>query len=203
MKRPLVFVDVDTQFDFMDPKGNLYVPGAEKLLPNLERLTRWAVEHSIPIIASADAHAPDDPEFQDFPPHCVAGTPGQKKLHETLGNRPLFIENHPLELRIPMIEQAGVLRYDQYVFEKQAFSLFNNVNVEKILRRIAPRKYVVYGVATEYCVKTNVLDLLERGAAVEVVEDAIAAVTEEAGRAAREEMEAKGARFVSLQDVLA
>jgi len=203
MKRPLVFVDVDTQFDFVDPKGNLYVPGAEKLLPNLERLTRWAVEHSIPIVASADAHAPDDPEFEDFPPHCVAGTPGQKKLHETLGNRPLFIENRPLELRIPMIEQAGVLRYDQYVLEKQAFSLFNNVNAEKILRRIAPRKYVVYGVATEYCVKANVLDLLERGAAVEVVEDAIAAVTEEAGRAAREEMEAKGARFVSLQDVLA
>lgn len=203
MKRPVAFVDVDTQFDFMDPKGNLYVPGAEKLLPNLEQLTRWAVEHSVPIVASADAHAPDDLEFEDFPPHCVAGTSGQKKLHETLGNRPLFIENRPLELRIPMIEQAGVLRYDQYVLEKQTFSLFNNVNAEKILRRIAPRKYVVYGVATEYCVKANVLDLLERGAMVEVVEDAIAAVTEEAGRAAREEMEAKGARFVSLKDVLA
>jgi nicotinamidase/pyrazinamidase len=202
MSRETAFVDVDTQFDFMDPGGALYVPGAEKLAPALERLTRWAVDKGVPIIASVDAHAPDDPEFKDFPPHCVAGTPGQKKLHETLGNRPLFIENRPLELSIPMIEQAGVLRYDQYVFEKQTFSLFGNVNAEKILGRIAPRKFVVYGVATDYCVKAIVLDLLEQGAEVEVVEDAIAAVAEESGLAALEEMKAKGARFVSVEDVL-
>ena len=202
MSRAIAFVDVDTQVDFMDPKGNLYVPGAEKLLPNLERLTRWAVAHSVPILASVDAHSPDDSEFKDFPPHCLVGTPGQKKLHETLGNRPLFIENRPLKLSIPMIEQAGILRYDQYVFEKQGFSLLDNVNAEKILGRIAPRKYVVYGVATDYCVKAIVLDLLEQGAEVEVVEDAIAAVAEKTGQVALEEMKAKGARFVSIKDVL-
>ena len=202
MSRETAFVDVDTQFDFMSPEGALYVPGAENLAPALERLTRWAVDKGVPIIASVDAHAPDDPEFKDFPPHCVAGTPGQKKLHETLGNRPLFIENRPLELSIPMIEQAGVLRYDQYVFEKQTFSLFGNVNAEKIIARIAPRKYVVYGVATDYCVKAAVLSLLDRGAEVEVVENAIAAVAGESGRAALEEMKAKGARLVSVEDVL-
>ena len=202
MSREVAFVDVDTQFDFMDPKGNLYVPGAERLVPILERLTRWAVGRGIPIIASVDAHAPDDPEFKDFPPHCVVGTPGQKKMNETLGNRPLFIENRPLKLSIPMIEQAGILRYDQYVFEKQTFSLFSNVNAEKIIGRIAPRKYVVYGVATDYCVKADVLDLLEQDAEVEVVEDAIAAVAEETGRAALEEMKVKGARLVRAKDVL-
>jgi len=202
MRRPVAFVDVDTQYDFMDPQGNLYVSGAEKLLPNLERLTRWAVDHGIPIIASVDAHPPDDSEFKQFPPHCVIGTPGQKKIGRTLGNRPLFIENRDLELNIPLIEQAGVLRFDQYVFEKQSFCFLDNVNADKILRKIAAEKYVVYGVATDYCVKGAALGLLERKAEVEVVRDAITAVTEKGGSDALDEMKAAGARFVNTEDVV-
>jgi nicotinamidase/pyrazinamidase len=33
-----VFVDVDTQIDFLFPAGALYVPGAERLLPAIARL---------------------------------------------------------------------------------------------------------------------------------------------------------------------
>ena len=39
VSRNLVFWEVDTQADFMLPGGKLYVPGAEKLLPNIRRLT--------------------------------------------------------------------------------------------------------------------------------------------------------------------
>ena len=35
----LILWEVDTQRDFMLPGGKLYVPGAEKLLPNIEKLT--------------------------------------------------------------------------------------------------------------------------------------------------------------------
>jgi nicotinamidase-related amidase len=31
----LLFWDVDTQFDFIHPAGNLYVPGAETIISNL------------------------------------------------------------------------------------------------------------------------------------------------------------------------
>lgn len=79
-----IFVDVDTQFDFMDPAGALYVPGAERIVPNLRRLFAAAIEHAVPVISTADDHAPDDPEFADFPPHCVRGTPGQLRLAHTL-----------------------------------------------------------------------------------------------------------------------
>jgi nicotinamidase-related amidase len=34
---------VDAQTDFMLPDGELYVPGAEKLLPNIDRLGRLPV----------------------------------------------------------------------------------------------------------------------------------------------------------------
>jgi len=59
----LVFLDVDTQVDFMSPRGRLYVPHAEEIIPNLAKLMLWARDHRIPIISSADTHAPDDPEF--------------------------------------------------------------------------------------------------------------------------------------------
>jgi nicotinamidase-related amidase len=64
---PQVFVDVDTQVDFLDPAGALFVPGSTEIVPNLARLTRFAREHGIPILASADAHTPDDPELTSFP----------------------------------------------------------------------------------------------------------------------------------------
>ena len=39
MKRPVIFWDVDTQHDFMDPDGKLYVKGAELIMPKLAQLT--------------------------------------------------------------------------------------------------------------------------------------------------------------------
>src|SRR5512142_104712 len=81
--REVVFWDVDTQRDFMLPDGALYVPGAERIIPNLARLTQYARQHDILVVADVDAHQPDDPEFQDWPPHCLVGTPGQWKVQET------------------------------------------------------------------------------------------------------------------------
>ena len=52
----IAFLDVDTQYDFMDPAGALHVRGAEALGPNLKRLTEYALARRIPVLASADAH---------------------------------------------------------------------------------------------------------------------------------------------------
>jgi hypothetical protein len=43
----LIFWEVDAQADFMLPGGKLYVPGAEKLLPNIRRLTNAAREDRV------------------------------------------------------------------------------------------------------------------------------------------------------------
>ena len=50
---PLVFVDVDTQRDFLEPDGALAIPGAEAILPNLARLTAFARRQGIPVLATA------------------------------------------------------------------------------------------------------------------------------------------------------
>src|SRR5439155_24495243 len=73
---------VDVQADFMLPGGKLYVPGAEKIIPNIGRLVDQARQGRVLLISSADAHQPDDPEFQRWPPHCVTGTAGAELIPE-------------------------------------------------------------------------------------------------------------------------
>ncbi len=76
-----IFFDVDTQIDFLYPAGALYVPGAESIVDRRSpRLNRMAPA----LISTMDAHSENDPEFQLYPAHCVAGTVGQRKPACTL-----------------------------------------------------------------------------------------------------------------------
>ena len=77
----VVFWDVDTQIDFMEPAGKLYVPGAEEIRLNLAYLTNMG--SGVRLSGSVDAHAPHDPEFNEWPEHCVYGTPGQLKIQDS------------------------------------------------------------------------------------------------------------------------
>ncbi|HYU37607.1 MAG TPA: hypothetical protein VEL29_06685, partial [Gemmatimonadales bacterium] len=63
----VIFWDVDTQYDFMHADGKLYVPQAERIIANLQRLTDYAHAHGIRIVASADDHVMSHPEISDKP----------------------------------------------------------------------------------------------------------------------------------------
>jgi nicotinamidase/pyrazinamidase len=197
MKDDRVFMDIDTQFDFMDPEGRLYVPGAEKIIPNLVRLVTYAKERNIPLLSSADAHPPDDPEFEAWPPHCVIGTRGQQRIEETMLPRAMTVSWRHGPFVIPEKWPP------QVIIEKNAYDTAMNPKFDAILQALGPRRYVVFGVATEYCVRADVLSLLSRHKTVEVVVDAIRPISEEGGRRALEEMAAAGAQLVRTDDVLA
>jgi nicotinamidase/pyrazinamidase len=195
MAMPLAFFDVDTQIDFMEPTGKLYVPHAEDILPNLGRLMAYARQRNIPVLSSADAHAPDDPEFKIWPPHCVSGTRGQQRIKETSlpGAMTVSMSSAPF---VPPEKWPP-----QVIVEKDVYETSANPNFDAILKALGPRRYVVFGVATEYCVRADVLALRERNKPVELVADAIKAITEEGGRKALEEMANAGAEFVTTADV--
>lgn len=193
-----VFVDIDTQFDFISADGALSVPGAEDIRENLRLLTNHALENGVKIIASADAHAPDDKEFEIFPPHCVQDTPGQKKIEETSVANTQVIINHASETH-PHYVVSGA---DQVLLEKQTYDVFTNPNTAEIVRAANADEHIVYGVATDYCVKAAVCGLLDRGHNVIVVEDAIAAVDESAGNAAIALMKREGAIFQKTREII-
>jgi len=193
----IFFLDIDTQRDFMLPSGALYVPGAEKLIPKLRRLFDFARKSGVFVLSSVDAHTPDDPEFQQFPPHCVKGTEGQRKLNETLLARSLILENRPVDRNL----MEAVRKYPQIILEKQKFDVFTNPLMEKLLRAL-PTHAIVFGVATDYCVLAAALGLRRLGVKTAVVSDAIRAVAPDTEKKSIEEMRQAGVELSSVDSVL-
>jgi nicotinamidase/pyrazinamidase len=62
---------------------------------------------------------------------------------------------------------------------------------------------MVFGVATDYCVKLAALGLLRLGCRVSVVTDAIQGIDPAASKAALEKMKDAGADFVNTETILA
>ena len=198
-RNKMVFWDVDTQADFMLPGGKLYVPGAEALLPLLQRLREFAAEQHIPLVSTADAHATDDPEFRQWPPHCIRGTAGQLKVPETLGEQYLVV---PRERQVP-VSDAELSRYPQLILEKNMLDVFTSPQTDDLVKRLDAERYIVYGVATEYCVRCAALGLLERKQRVAVLRDAIREIDAAEGRKVLNELAAHGAELISSAEVLA
>lgn len=195
--RKLLFWDVDTQVDFMHPDGKLYVPGAEKVIPEIQRLNRWAEENSVTVVSSMCAHQPNDPEFADYPPHCIVGTGGQNKVEGTALANQFIIPNRKIDL------PADVPSYHQIIIEKQDTNVFTNPNVGDLLRRLGPdREVILYGVVTEICVEKAAHGLIARGYRVNVVEDAIRHLDAQKGRATIDYVVQHGGRVLKTDDVM-
>ena len=83
---PVVFLDVDTQKDFIIPDGCLSIKGADSIAPSLARLSRYSSEKRVVWLSTMDSHVLDDkeissePDFKTtFPPHCMK-TPQAKTV---------------------------------------------------------------------------------------------------------------------------
>jgi nicotinamidase/pyrazinamidase len=219
-----VFVDVDVQYDFCDPAGALSVKGA----PNdtYRALTHYAVSQGVPILGSVDSHAWDAWEFAssktpapegekkpNFPDHCVKGTPGWLKVTGTLPATFRFLPNVP---DVPIDSVVGeVMRgaTQGVYFEKEVYSFFANPLAERFISTLldailsaggagAGAEFFVYGVATDYCVKSAALGLASRGYRTALLTDAIAGITPEGTKAALDEMTAAGVRSTTAAELL-
>ncbi len=160
-----VYFDIDTQIDFMYPAGALYVPGAERLLPLISRLNQQAEV----VVSTMCAHDENDPEFLEWPPHCVLGTTGQLKPSSTLLPDRSVVRS--------VLGEITLAR--QVILEKQHLDLFTNPNLRPLLKALQADAYVVYGVVTEYCVSFAALGLLVTGKPVTLLTDAIQSLRDE------------------------
>jgi nicotinamidase/pyrazinamidase len=169
LEGPLVFVDIDTQRDFLGPEGALYVPDSEAILANLARLTDFARQHAIPVLATACAHMPGDAELEEFGPHCLLGTLGQERVSATARPDSLVLAREA--------RHTGILP-PHLTVQKGQLDLFSHPDADRLvgLYRQNNPTFVVYGVATDYCIRVNAVGLLERGCRVAIVVDAIRAI---------------------------
>jgi nicotinamidase/pyrazinamidase len=198
VSKDYIFWEVDVQRDFMLPGGNLYVPGAEKLLPNIKRLTDAARQDRVFLVSHGCFHVPNDPEFKIFPPHCVKGTPGAELVPEALTEKVARVEN-TAEARLP----DDLSRYQQILLEKQTLNIFESRHADALVQQLGDQaEFVVFGVVTEFCVGFAVKGLLARGRRVAVVQDAIETLKTEDGEKAMADCAMLGARQTTTDQAL-
>ena len=196
--RDYVFWGVDLQADFMLPGGKLYVPGAEKLLPNIRKLTDAARRGEVFLVSHGDFHPANDPEFEHFPPHCLKGTDGAALVPEALTKNFVRVEND-VNAKLP----EDVFEYRQIILEKQTLDIFETCHANDLVECLGrAAEFVVFGVVTEYCVSCAGKGLLKRKRRVAVVRDAIETLSPEIGEKTLAELQILGARLVTTDEIL-
>lgn len=208
MNTEIIFWDVDTQRDFMESDGSLYVPGAENIKENLGKLTQYARLSNIRILGSVDYHSELDPEIQEenadyeqtFPPHCMKDDPMQEKIMETRSDLTLWVdpEKYNKEKIVDIVNGKGPI-----FFRKNQLDVFSNPNVHSILDILLPKKIVIYGVAIEFCVKMAIEELLRQEKyELYLVIDAIEGINEDKSKTLVEEWIEKGVKSITTEAVL-
>jgi nicotinamidase/pyrazinamidase len=194
--------DVDTQIDFVHADGKLAVPGAEEVVPAMQKLIAAAREAGIPHIASADDHELSDSEISEqpdfettYPPHCLRGTRGARKIDETDQLDPVPIGLEPLEEKW--------LRGREFLLLKKHFDVFTNPNTERLLDRLDPDEVILFGVATDVCDDAAIRGLLARGRRVTFVEDAARGLDEARTARCLQAWREGGVGFAGVDAVLA
>ena len=198
----VVLWDVDTQVDFVLPDGKLYVPGAEQVASAMQRLVEAARAAGIPHVASADDHEltddeiSDEPDFQStYPPHCLRGTRGARKVPETEQEDPVPITLEPLPERY--------LRGREFLLLKKHFDVFTNPNTDRLLALLDPDEVILFGVATDVCDDAAIRGLLERGRHVRFVEDAARGLDEQRVAVCTAAWRERGVEFITSDEVVA
>jgi nicotinamidase/pyrazinamidase len=199
---------VDIQGDFTQWKaGSLAVPdsGAD-FIEKVERATAILHASGFPIFGSQDWHPADHISFYTshpgkkpfdtleidgrhqvlWPPHCVQGTE----------NARILIDNNLFQA---IVQKGKDRRYDSYsTFEDDGG---HRTEMESILRRNDIERLVLYGIATDYCVRASSAHALRAGFQVTVIEELCRGVTADTSRAAWEEMKEKGVNILQRFNV--
>jgi nicotinamidase/pyrazinamidase len=197
----VILWDVDTQVDFMLPHGKLYVPGAEETVSAMKRLVDATRAAGIVHVASADDHELTDEEISEqpdfgttYPPHCLRGTRGARKVPETEQEDPVPLTLEP----VPERYLAG----REFLLLKKSFDVFTNPNTDPLLERLDPDEIVVFGVATDVCDDAAIRGFLLRGLKVRFVEDAARGLDEGRTAACTAAWRQAGVEFTTADEVI-
>ena len=153
-------ISIDYTYDFVADDGKLTGgKPAQAIETALVDTTRKAYEAGDYIFFAIDAHDEDDPfhpESKLFPPHNIKGTSG----------RHLY----------------GAIKEDSRVFwmDKRHYSAFSGTDLDIRLRERKVDTVVLTGVLSDICVLHTAIDAYNLGYQIEIVEGAIAALTDEA-----------------------
>jgi nicotinamidase/pyrazinamidase len=179
-KRALIVVDVQNDFC---PGGALAVADGDQVVAPLNKLIEEFLERGEPVFKSRDWHPEKTKHFAAYggtwPVHCVQNTKGA--------------EFHP-----DLIDDMHIRVVSKGLGDTDCYSAFDETDLALQLRRLGVEEVWVGGLATDYCVKSTVLDALKEGFRVKALENAMRAVDVNPGDGERaiKEMRDAGAEIV-------
>jgi len=207
MDRETIFLDVDTQYDFMRPEGRLYVPGAEGIIDNVSEARRFALANGYSIIATTDWHREgneeisDSPDFKSsFPAHCMAGKSGSERVGY-LGELPIDVVPNERTSDGDLRKLADKKQF-HIVIRKEAINAFSNPNTAALVEILKPASVVMFGMALDLCILQAVDELSKiDGIKLYVLRDAVKALGLTGEDEAMREFRTRGVEIISLADL--
>ena len=195
-RKDSALVIVNMLNDFID--GSLSCINAKEAVRKtaefIDSMTSAAAEEAddiygqFPILFICDHHPSDHCSFAEnggrWPDHCMTGTHGSA-IHDML--MPYVSE----ELTFYKGQESGDVKYTGWHGVNKA-----GQTVGEVLDLLDTEEVYVCGIATEYCVKATVMDLVRAGKKVTVIGDALGYVDKEGHLKALEEMRAAGIRII-------
>lgn len=184
-----VLIVVHVQNDFVRG-GALAVEEGGEVIGPLNRYIEAFNRNQLPIIATRDWHPLNHCSFREqggpWPPHCVQGTFGAEFVPEL------------------MLPPGATVVSSATRADKEAYSSFEDTQLNQCLKNMEARRLFVGGLATDYCVRATVKDGLVLGYEVFLLIDAIRAVNlhPEDGADAQAEMVRHGALPIRLDNIL-
>jgi nicotinamidase/pyrazinamidase len=197
---------VDIQGDFTKLKdGSLAVDGTdEAYVKTVEENTKGLKETGFPIYATQDWHPANHVSFFNnhsgkkafdvirvhekdqvlWPPHCLQNTPGAEILLDW-------------KLFKAVVKKGTDPEYDSYSGFRDDGG--KKTEMDRLLKKDGIRKLIVYGIATDYCVRATALDGAAAGYQVVLIKTLCRGVAPDTSQKALEEMKAKG--IVVLDDL--
>jgi len=194
---------VDMQGDFTTyKKGSLAAEGSDKaFVDKVEKATVTLKDKGYLIFGTQDWHLADHVSFFSnhtgkkpfeviqiegrtqvlWPPHCVQGTE----------NAEVLVDNN---LFVAIVKKGKDKRYDSYSGFQDDGGAITEMN--ETLKRNGVKELIVYGIATDYCVKATAIDAADAGYKVTVVEGLSKGVAPDSTVKALDEMKAKGITLV-------
>ncbi len=139
---------------------------ARAIVPFVVDKVREFTARGDPVIFVADRHAPDDAEFDRFPPHCVAGTDEAEVIPELK----------------PFV-------HEEYLVPKTRYSGFFGTRLAGLLEDAKPEAVEVVGVCTNICVLYTVEELRNRDYPTVVYRAGVASFDSDAHAFALSQME--------------
>ncbi len=194
---PCVFLDVNTQNDFLMSNGACPVANRETLVPLLRRTVAWAKRNHVPVVSSMDCHRAGEFRNTRLPQHCLDGTVGQSKVEFTLFGSYVKVEgDNTLAVPIDLFR-----RHQQVIFRKRTADFFLNPKADRFVTQLPAAEYVIAGLGLEGSIKAIALGLVARNKRVTVIVDASGYFDASDADLALRQMGAKGVTVTTVDEL--